>query len=285
MLDLAASVVCSVVISTLFKLGVARGYDRIWLITTNYAVAFTLGAVVLGEPIVMEDTSPAFWTLAFVTGALFIYTYVVFAWATGAAGMALATGVMRLSVAIPVAVSWLVFAEVPSGRQTLGLGVAAVAFVLLSWTPADEQARAERGGKALLALGVLFVMGGMVDTSLKAFDVLMGDVLPGPAFAVVVYGIALGFGVLMVAYRRVKPNQGVIVWGVVLGVFNYGSLFFLLRALRHPDLTGPVLFPLNSIGVVLGAALVGVLFWEERLDRKNWIGLAVAGAALVLIAG
>ena len=68
---------------------------------------------------------------------------------------------------------------------------------------------------------------------------------------------------------------------MLLGIVNYGSVEFLLRAIRQ--LSGPFVFPANHIALVIGAALLGVYVWGEHLSRLNWIGLALAAVALVLL--
>ena len=69
--------------------------------------------------------------------------------------------------------------------------------------------------------------------------------------------------------------------GVLLGVLNYGSAEFFLRALE--DLPGTLAYPVNHVAVLLGGTLLGVAIWKEPLGRANWLGLGLAGAALVLL--
>ena len=79
------------------------------------------------------------------------------------------------------------------------------------------------------------------------------------------------------------PSRAAWAWGVGLGIVNYYSAEFLLRALESLD--GTVAFPANSVSIVFGAALIGRLVWGERLSRGNLVGLGLAAVALVLLAG
>ena len=64
-------------------------------------------------------------------------------------------------------------------------------------------------------------------------------------------------------------------------MINYGSADFLLRAVAV--LSGPVVFPANSVAIVLGAALLGWVIWKERLSRANLVGLGLAIVALACL--
>src|SRR5690606_10628176 len=105
MLYLALAVTCSVAIAVIFKLSERRGMDRVALLTVNYAVAFVLagGLLAAGVGAVGEGLalSPGLLGLGVLTGTLFIAGFVLFSYAIRVAGMSLATGVMRLAVALP----------------------------------------------------------------------------------------------------------------------------------------------------------------------------------------
>jgi drug/metabolite transporter (DMT)-like permease len=46
---------------------------------------------------------------------------------------------------------------------------------------------------------------------------------------------------------------------------------------------GVVAFPVQACGLLVLATLTGMVIWGERFSRKTWIGLLLAGIALVLI--
>jgi multidrug transporter EmrE-like cation transporter len=45
-----------------------------------------------------------------------------------------------------------------------------------------------------------------------------------------------------------------------------------------------VVYPINHVGTVLFTSLLGILLFKEKLIPKNYIGIAVAIAAIVMIA-
>jgi uncharacterized membrane protein len=68
---------------------------------------------------------------------------------------------------------------------------------------------------------------------------------------------------------------------VAIGLANFGSVEFFLRAVAV--LPGPFVFPVNSISVLLGATLLGILVWRERPTPANVAGLVLAAVALLLL--
>ena len=301
MLFLVLAVSCSLGIAMLFTLAERRDYDRTALLTVNYAAAAALAAALQGVS-GAETVTPGLVALGVGQGVLFIVGFWLFSYAIRLAGMGLAAGVMRLSVVIPVLASWAVWGEMPGPLQFVGLGLAAVAFVLVSRpapgatrapiaTPADEPdaapdpAASSGTGRTVLVLGLLFLSGGAVDTLMKAFDEGFAATVDKSLFLLFVFGVAFALGAVAVVERGVRtgawPRGAVVGWGILLGLINYGSADFLLRAVAV--LSGPVVFPANSVAIVLGAALLGWAIWKERPSRANLAGLGIAAVALVLL--
>lgn len=307
MVALALAVACSVAIGMIFKHVGRRKMDRTALLTVNYAAA--VGVAVLlhtfGGRTVRTglELSKELVALGVGTGALLIAGFFALSWATEVAGMSLAIGVMRVSVVIPFLASWLVWGEVPTGAQGVGMGLAAVAFMLLAQKrsapepvpvqapPSSSRATAVLPDSPAVdwhAAGVLalaFCVGGAVDVSMKAFEEGFGTENSQVLFLLLAFGAAFAIGAVVVVRQGIKhgkwPTGRTVAWGGLLGVVNYGSLEFLLRAIKV--LPGPFVFPANNIAIMALAALIGVTVWRERLSRLNLIGLGLASVALMLL--
>jgi drug/metabolite transporter (DMT)-like permease len=319
MLDLFLAVCCSLAIGMLFKHAGRQRLDRTALLTVNYAAAVALALVLLmlGGREVAGGLTPdaALIALSVVTGALLIAGFFVLSLATDIAGMSLAIGVMRVSVVIPFLMSWIIWDEVPTAAQLVGLMVAGVAFFLIAWrrrpepeadaalavtsgpTAAAERTRVARpveppatqalemNARVFGVLMLVFLAGGAVDVSMKAFEESFGARNSRVLFLLLAFGIAFLIGLTVVLWRGVRqgrwPTAATVGWGVVLGLINYGSLEFILRAINQ--LPGTFVFPVNNIAIVLLAAALGVWVWGERLTRLNRIGLGLAVVALLLL--
>jgi drug/metabolite transporter (DMT)-like permease len=288
MLFLALAVACSTAIAVVFKLTEGR-MDRIALLTVNYGVALGVAAVRAGgEPMQAEAGMLG---LGVVLGALFIAGFALFSKAIGVAGISLATGTMRLSVALPFVASWLVWGEQPTVGQWSGLAVAAVALALIARqeepvAPPVLEERPVEPWRVAAVLAALFLAGGLVDTSFKVFEEEFAAQNSRPLFLLVVFAVAFAIGAVAVGARRLRtgrwPQAAVIWWGIGLGVINYGSAEFILLTLS--ELPGTFVFPAVNVSVVALATVLGVAVWRERLSAANGLGLALAAVALVLLA-
>ena len=100
-----------------------------------------------------------------------------------------------------------------------------------------------------------------------------------------IYFIALLFGIIIVAYDLIRGKSKwqwkSALGGIGLGVINYFSTYCVYNAMRCFD--NVVLFPVYNIGVVSVTALTGWLLFKEKLTWKNYLGLAIAIIAVILI--
>ncbi len=321
MIYLALAVCCSLTIGMIFKHAGRQQMDRTALLTVNYAAAVGVagGLLALGGRTLSGGLTAdaALVTLAVGTGALLIFGFFVLSLATDVAGMSLAIGVMRVSVVIPFLMSWIIWNEAPSAAQVVGLVLASAAFFLIARrhrpVPSPERATAtaaatatgrasassaaashapvadaddgEASWRVFGVLALVFLSGGAVDVTMKTFEEAFGAQNSRVLFLLLAFGIAFLIGLAVVLWRGVQhgtwPTRTTVGWGVFLGVINYGSLEFILRAIEQ--LPGTFVFPVNNIAVVLLAALLGVTVWGEQLSRINRIGLGLAVVALLLL--
>ena len=83
-------------------------------------------------------------------------------------------------------------------------------------------------------------------------------------------------------------NLRVLAWGILLGLVNFGSIFFLVKTLnyQHPlqgSIDSSVVFGINNIGIVTLSVLLGVLLFKERLSRINIAGILICILATFIL--
>jgi len=107
-------------------------------------------------------------------------------------------------------------------------------------------------------------------------------------FSAIVFYAAAIIGVIFILLKSIKNplkiNFKNILGGIVLGVPNYFSIYYLLRALQNNTINSASLFTINNVAVVLFSTLLGILLFKEKVSLKNWGGIALAVVSILLVA-
>ena len=85
----------------------------------------------------------------------------------------------------------------------------------------------------------------------------------------------------LMLYKKQRPGRYELLFGVLIGVPNFFSARFLLRALG--SLPAVIVYPTFSVATILVVTLAGVVFFGEKLTRRQWLALGAILAALVLL--
>ncbi|WP_338038962.1 EamA family transporter [Maribacter litopenaei] len=103
-----------------------------------------------------------------------------------------------------------------------------------------------------------------------------------------VFGSAACCGTLFILLKSIKAHLKLniknIIGGICLGVPNYFSIYFLMKALDSDTLNSASLFTINNVAVVMLSTLLGILLFKERISIKNWIGIGLAVVSIILVA-
>ncbi len=278
MIWLLPAALCSVTIAGILKVNEVRKGDRLLLAGANYIVASALSFVfVAGRLEVPEGATLAIGTLA---GIVYVLGFLVLMAGISRGPLAVPVTVMRLSVALPIAVSILFWAERPGGFQWAGIALGAAAILLFGTSlSGSSERRGSGGGYWLLIVGLFLVMG-IGDILLKAFRELSPDA-DRMAFTWILFTVAAIFTWAVILIRRIPFDRRTFLLGLVLGVPNLFSTLFTLLALRR--VPASIAFPFINLAVIIGSALLAFIVWRESLDRLSIAGLALAALALVLL--
>ncbi|MCF0040211.1 EamA family transporter [Dyadobacter fanqingshengii] len=97
--------------------------------------------------------------------------------------------------------------------------------------------------------------------------------------------ILIGSGILLVRIltRGEKLHWRSVAGGLILGVPNFLSLYFLLLALASFGNSAAFVFPIYNILTMLVSACAAWLIYHERLNHLNKFGLLLAVIAIIMI--
>jgi drug/metabolite transporter (DMT)-like permease len=273
----------------IFKSIDRRTLPSLPVIVINYLTAALLGWLIQSYPMKPEILVRYDWyPLSMLIGVLFIAMFFLVAHSTSRAGISVTTVASKMSVIFPIVFSILID---PSDHLTLIKGIAIIltlaGVALTVYSPQDGKPR-----RAAIYLPLLLFAGmGLVDSLVKfAQHRYVGDTEVA-MFSSLLFLNAFISGLLVVAFfpgiYRSFLRPAIWGWGILLGGVNFGSIFFLVRALNHITAAGSsaessVIFGINNIGIVALSVMAGWLVFKESLRVVNWIGIALSAVALIL---
>ena len=276
MLFLCLAILSSSAISLIMRISTDRVSGKLSMLSANYIVCSLLGAVYAGFDLVCPEISgfPTTVALGILGGVLFLVSFMLLQWNTEQNGIVLSTVFMKLGLLVPISLSVLFFHELPTWPQVAGFGIALVAIVMIN---APKNAGASRFRWELL---LLLLMGGGSDAMSKVFKML-GPAALSNQFLFYIFAVALVLCVFLVLYKKERPSIRDFLFGAAIGIPNFFSSKFQLRALE--DLPAVVVYPSFCVATMLITTLVGVFFFKERLQKLQWVAVAAIIAALFLL--
>jgi len=259
------------------------------IIVVNYLTATLLGLFIQASPLNVRSMVRMEWfPVSMVIGILFIVMFFLVAYSSKKAGISITTVASKMSVIFPI--SFAMFLD-PDDKMTLFKAGA----ILCTLTGVALTVYKPRTGKidaaAVYIPLLLFAGMGIVDSLVKLAQHRFVDDSQAAPFSSMLFLNAFISGLLVVAFlpriHRQFLRPGIWGWGILLGAVNFGSIFFLVRALNHLSPAGQstdssVIFGINNIGIVALSVLAGLLIFREYLKPVNWIGILLSAVALLL---
>ncbi|AKA36599.1 EamA family transporter [Flagellimonas lutaonensis] len=285
MIDLALSIFCSSLIFVVFKLYTRFKIETFYAIVTNYVVACVTGLLFFEKKVSTHEILQAPWLLGtLLLGVLFITVFNLMAKTSQENGVSVASVATKMSLVIPVLLGVILYQEKLSYLNIVGILLALIAVYFASLK--KDRLRISRNSLLLPAL--VFLGSGIIDSTIKYMQETQLDRSEFPLFSSVVFAGAALSGILLILIRAPKnpprPNLKNMLGGVALGIPNYFSIFFLLRALQNEQLNSASIFTINNVAIVMFSTLLGILLFKEELSPKNWLGVAMAVVSILLVA-
>ena len=280
MIFLILSILSSTAIFVLFKLFNKYNVNTLQAIVFNYITAFTCGIFLYNKPINIDSFISETWFFAALgLGFLFISIFNVMALTAQKNGLSVASVASKMSVIIPIVFGIIVYNESIGFQKVIGIILALLAVYLTSIKPKSNVVLT----KAIYLPIILFLGSGVIDTSVNHFAP-DGNM---PLFLAIIFGSAFLIGLVLITLKtkqtKQKFNPKSIPFGIALGLVNYSSMYFLLKALRVDGFESSTIFTINNVAIVAVSCLTGLLLFKEIISSKNWIGVGLALISIILV--
>lgn len=283
MYTLLFSISCSVAVSVLLKVARNQGVRVDQAIAFNYVMAGSLCWFLLGPTpsALFESARP--WPLLLALGLLLPSVFLIMAKAVQQAGIVLSDVAQRLSLLIPLIAAFTLFGETASRGKLIGISIALCALAALLWRPGNRNAQAPTNHGAIatvvLLLGV-WVGYGTIDILFKQMA-KMGSAFPTTLLGAFVLAGLISFVYLLL--RRTAWSGRSMVAGLLLGLLNFGNIYFYVRAHQIYSENPTLVFSAMNIGVISLGTLVGAGVFRERIHWVNALGVGLAILAIFVL--
>ena len=283
MIFLLLSILFSTGLFVIFKYFGIYKIDVLKAIFVNYIVAFSMGFFFAERQIPISEIYLEPWfSGALFLGALFVSIFFVMAMTAQKNGVSVTSIAGKMSVVVPVVFGIILYNESVTFLKIVGIIMALIAVYLSSL----KEEKSEKNGTLLLPI-LLFIGSGTIDTLLKYIQENYVSDEDVSIFSGSLFGIAGAFAFFILVIKTLKKREAFgyknIIAGIILGIPNYYSIIFLIKALQNKNFESSTLFTINNVAIVVVSTLVGLFFFKEKFSIKNKIGVAMAVLGIIIV--
>lgn len=256
-------------------------------VVTVGAINYVVAAIAILPVFLLYNPQPvsigALWTGASMGAVYFIAFFFAF-YSIKKVGASSTTVVSVLSILFPIGFTAIVWHEIPNFVQTVGIGMALLALLLIgaqtNRSAADEHNPSTPAWIVPAVLIAFFLLCGCSRLSQEAFKHVSP---PGhrSAFILSAFAIAAVPSLVFLIRRRRYPRPMEIAFGISMGLANILQTYFILQALQRFE--GFIVFPVASAGGLVLTTLVATGLLGERLNRRTCAGIMMSVIALFLL--
>lgn len=277
MINLLLAIACSSMVQIVMRTSTEKVTNNVSMLAVNYAVCMLIAAAYTGfdQLVPMTAGLGTAGILGFLQGLIFLLAFILLQYNDRRNGVVLSASFMKLGLLVPVAVSIIWFGEKPGVFNIAGFFIAIAAIFLINY---DPHKMTPAGSK--LALLALLLVGGFVDVMSKIYQEI-GNPALSAQFLLYTFGGALILSLLLILHKKERPGMAELLFGTLVAIPNYFSSKFLLAALAQMDAI--IILPCYNVGTILVTTLAGVLIFRERLQKHQWVAMAVILVAMVLL--
>jgi drug/metabolite transporter (DMT)-like permease len=264
MFYLLATVLLNTILSAIFKVIPRYKINALQAIVANYWVCVITGSL--------------------FTGLGFICVFNMFAYSTRVDGITTSTIANKLSLAIPVIFSIILYSEPAGAMKITGIILAFPSVYLTSHVKSEDNKAPN-----LLWPALLFIGSGLLDTLVNyAQHSFLPTADIEATYTIHVFAAAGTVGLIVITVltllKKIELHWRNIIAGIFVGIPNYFSIYYFIRLLNSNFLQSSAAIPVNNIAILVASSLMAILFFREKVTSTRIIGLVLSIVAILLIA-
>ena len=209
MIYLVLAVLASTMVSVVMRLSTGKVKNNMSMLAGNYLVCTLLAAMNAGGNLLTPPEALAGTVgMGIINGVLYLFAFLLLHYNMKRNGVVLASTFMKLGLLVSMAVSVIVFREMPGMIQWIGFAIAVFAIILINYEKGGDTGQA--GGQMWLI--VLLVVAGLGDAMAKIFE-SFGDVAYSGQFFVYTFLTDLVACIILAFRGKEKPSLKEVGYG------------------------------------------------------------------------
>jgi drug/metabolite transporter (DMT)-like permease len=95
--------------------------------------------------------------------------------------------------------------------------------------------------------------------------------------------ISISFLIGKILVQKEKLEFKNILWGLALGILNFGNILFYLKAHKALSENPSTVFAGMNMGVIILGSIAGILIFKEKITKWNYFGIFLAIVSITFI--
>lgn len=288
MLYLILSVVFSVLLLVNFRAHARFQVDTRIAILLNYPVCFLTAYLHQPSALPLQWPASTDAALMIAMGIGFVITFLLSGFSTQKNGMAPTSLANNISLVIPVLINLFILKT--GGDITASVLTGLVfSFAAIYFCSPKVDASSETKPVVGLLLAV-FVAYGLTNTLFSYLNSTLTAQVGGtlPFIMMLLIGSMAGSALVLV-WKSVNGtlnwNRNSVLAAIPLGLPNFFSFYFLLKALDAYQNNAAVVLTMYNLSVILLSAISAYVIFKEQLSKRQWLGLALGCVGIALLNG
>lgn len=288
MLYLFLTIICTSALFILFRLYSNLKIDIFQSIVWNYVVCSVTGFIqqysYLNEALYTKHINTVI--ASSVLGSCFLPCFFLIGMSTQKAGLTPTTMANKLSMVIPAGFAIVAGLAPFSWLQVIAflLGIISI-YLVTQKNTAEISSDVPKANRYLPWF--VFISAGLLDLAILYINKTIASPESVGLFSIHTFVAAASWGVLsliiLILTKNTTFQSKAILSGIVLGIPNYFSVYYLLKTLNHFQHDGSFVFPMLNLCIILFTAIVSYFFFKEKFTIKLTIGLLLASTSILLL--
>jgi drug/metabolite transporter (DMT)-like permease len=256
------------------------------IITVNYITCLISTLVVNADTLTYQSMKAETLNVyAFLLGGLFIITFNIMSKTVTHFGIMISSVTQKMSLIAPIMIGVLFYAENLTIFRIIGI-IAAMSAIVVINMPFNKDPEQKRKLIFWLYPLLTLLLSSIIDAAFYLLGKSTGS-KQSALFLAILFGTAATLGILFMIIHKIKNGLKIpwhiIPYGILLGVPNFMSIHYLMKAIGQ-GWDASLMFPINNVGIIAISMLGALLIFKEKANKFKLMGIALAISAVLLIA-